>query len=1469
MRTCQLAVLGAVLAGFCLTPSLYAADYYVDATSGDDAPGRGSHDQPWKTVNYALDHINGSEQESHKVLVAEGTYVENVVCDAYESVYGGYEPTSWSRDPDTHETTIDGNSDGSVVVLGEAGTVDGCTLTNGSRDYGGGVYCRQVNASILNCRITENEATANHGGSAIYIYGGTVQIAGAIIEQNTNTAILIDSGTAMIGDSVISDTINGRGVYATSLTSLTLSSNTIQRNTGAGVYIDSGTATFENNVISETASGHGIHAINAVTLELSNDRILRNAQLGVLMQGGTLTGTSCIVGHNQNGGLLLSSVTNSVLEDSLISSNQTPTGYMIGGGRYAGAIKCSGNIAIRRTVLCQNWYGDTMYFTAGGIHVSGNCSVVDSIIVDNNSSRDISCSFGSDTTFTNNFIVGGGKIILRGTSITSVNNSVLFNNSGYESTTPSAAITMINDLLWGNGDDLNLPVIEEQAISHCNIEDGDLNGINGNISVNPDFLGEIGSGTMAELVYNPDNCRTTITDSIGGYIAGALARTFLWINDTAFYVESNTETDITVYGDVTAVASQQDVYVVEDYHLHPLSMCVDAGMLTDDVPDHDFEDDPRPSFGNTANEVDMGADEYVPSPLFLDLDISPDPANQASLLTVTFTATETLVSDPMVTVGGNPAIKQDQVGLSYTCSYQVSGADIEGENLVSVTGEAVSGMLGGLTGTVLFDFTPPDAPVITTNDGADFTIGITPFTFAGTCGSDAADMKLNDTSFGHTSGDTTWQNDVTLSAGTNPLSFTAVDVAFNESDPALIVVTHDPAHDWDGDGLPDAEEGTGDWDDDGIPDYLDPDLPVGFSQDEYTFAVERDYNQARIVTIVNNDAEAHDVWVELTEEPPADLALGFTGQGSEDTGFVSLSPGAGLEVRLMVHAQDATLHTYHFTARLHAMIGATELAISTEIEIQINEPYISFTFAEVAAEDHTQIETLRVNNFGDTLTDLRIHAGDNLNDLLVFQPNVEHGLVPAGDSLSVDAIPDLRLLLDDPTHPSAGYVYASAAGVTEELYLDFGCLEGDSMYTGTLYNQMIRARMHDWYCTNKPAFESYFNLPSGFSVENIQKANLAVYFELRSGWVHRPHSLRLLINGYEIASLVDIIPDGRFEFEVPVDDPVTGDPWSPFILPLRGVARNTVRLEMIGANPGHYVVATDFLVTIAIDEVSLTVCAESQEAASEYVNNHGYFQPQPPSWFIDEIEVRDSADELIEDCGAVQLGAEYTFHVTTEDTSQELYLVARPDNGDPAFLLDWVSPGHYSGAWIPQNPSIHEDGRCIVHFFAGVCHNGTATACVTLSTGPLTPDFEADPVEGPPPLWVQFTDLTLNGPPTEWLWDFGDGAHSTEQNPMHCYENEAEYTVSLTVNDGSGPATTTRIGYIVVRVPVPPRPLGDLDDDGLVNAIDVQHTINQALGIPKPEGIAKADINSDGLINAIDVQLIINAALGIDISGFL
>lgn len=63
-------------------------------------------------------------------------------------------------------------------------------------------------------------------------------------------------------------------------------------------------------------------------------------------------------------------------------------------------------------------------------------------------------------------------------------------------------------------------------------------------------------------------------------------------------------------------------------------------------------------------------------------------------------------------------------------------------------------------------------------------------------------------------------------------------------------------------------------------------------------------------------------------------------------------------------------------------------------------------------------------------------------------------------------------------------------------------------------------------------------------------------------------------------------------------------------------------------------------------------------------------------------------------------------------------------------------------------------------------------------------------------LFVEFFDSSTNSP-TSWLWQFGDGVTSTEQNPTHQYDYFAAFDVFLTVTNQFGSSTTSR--YVLLN----------------------------------------------------------------------
>ncbi len=109
-------------------------------------------------------------------------------------------------------------------------------------------------------------------------------------------------------------------------------------------------------------------------------------------------------------------------------------------------------------------------------------------------------------------------------------------------------------------------------------------------------------------------------------------------------------------------------------------------------------------------------------------------------------------------------------------------------------------------------------------------------------------------------------------------------------------------------------------------------------------------------------------------------------------------------------------------------------------------------------------------------------------------------------------------------------------------------------------------------------------------------------------------------------------------------------------------------------------------------------------------------------------------------------------------------------------------------------------------------------------------------------LTVDFTDAStdIDGSIVAWLWNFGDGSSSTDQNPSHTYDTANTYIVQLTVTDDDG--DTGIGGQIIVVQPNPGGTFGDFTEVTPLDSIFVT---------PQDEDFwvittAPADYDSDG-----------------------
>ena len=103
---------------------------------------------------------------------------------------------------------------------------------------------------------------------------------------------------------------------------------------------------------------------------------------------------------------------------------------------------------------------------------------------------------------------------------------------------------------------------------------------------------------------------------------------------------------------------------------------------------------------------------------------------------------------------------------------------------------------------------------------------------------------------------------------------------------------------------------------------------------------------------------------------------------------------------------------------------------------------------------------------------------------------------------------------------------------------------------------------------------------------------------------------------------------------------------------------------------------------------------------------------------------------------------------------------------------------------------INDYGNCI----------DSLTKTVTVSSQPPV-NFTANDSTGcQTPFTVQFTDTSPAA--STWLWDFGDGGTSTQQNPTHTYTSNGVYTVTLNITLPGGCSNTITKSQYIKIVPV-------------------------------------------------------------------
>ena len=195
-------------------------------------------------------------------------------------------------------------------------------------------------------------------------------------------------------------------------------------------------------------------------------------------------------------------------------------------------------------------------------------------------------------------------------------------------------------------------------------------------------------------------------------------------------------------------------------------------------------------------------------------------------------------------------------------------------------------------------------------------------------------------------------------------------------------------------------------------------------------------------------------------------------------------------------------------------------------------------------------------------------------------------------------------------------------------------------------------------------------------------------------------------------------------------------------------------------------------------------------ASGKWVSEIGIYTNQMPPVPVAGFEANVTSDRM-------------PLAVKFNDTSTAHPGVWAWDFGDGT-LSDEQNPEH-----VYAKPGTYTV-RLAVKNVAGTASE-TRTGYITVREAVIpAADFTVNATSGESPLAVGFTD-TSTGKPMAWEWDFGDGAVSTEPDPVHIYEVPGTYTVKLTVENSKGSTTAAR--DVTAEVPVPAAPIASFAVD--------------------------------------------------------
>jgi len=359
---------------------------------------------------------------------------------------------------------------------------------------------------------------------------------------------------------------------------------------------------------------------------------------------------------------------------------------------------------------------------------------------------------------------------------------------------------------------------------------------------------------------------------------------------------------------------------------------------------------------------------------------------------------------------------------------------------------------------------------------------------------------------------------------------------------------------------------------------------IKFLNNENEFWVDRDYDQRVTLEITNTDIIAHTFSLSVINDNP-DITVGFVGDGIP-TRSATLEPDQSTEVELVIHAPDALQTLYDIYLKMVSDEGEYDSFVDFSHAVIHVRPFVAnLALQPVESTPGMMTSRFRLINYGDTLGDIEVYVDAASKQQTTINPAINHARLEIGEFIEFD------LTAQEYT---TGTVYARSGDYVTSAAFELGCPDGTELTTYTVNDVSIVAVIKDWYCTNKMDLDLPFAVPRGFDHDDLSGAALEVNFSLPMAYEkYDPHTVLLAINGTEIATLEDTIPQGSYTFRFPT---------SLINLGVDAPAENRLQMRVDGITEGHYIVVTDFKIFLNVDEMQVDLCVPPQDG--------GWWQPK-------------------------------------------------------------------------------------------------------------------------------------------------------------------------------------------------------------------------------------------------------------------